>query len=137
MYRVVLACLISTIVFTSAYAIDLFHKHWKAHYLTDNSDELFVKAARSAGCYVCHVKGKEKDEVRNEYGRALAQYLDADDFPDDWVDANPEETKRRIIEAFRKAEEDLALDDRRFGQKIDAGELPAADSGLGRRNLPE
>ena len=65
---------------TPVSAISLFNKHWQTHYLTDNSNESFVSAARKAGCYVCHVKGKPKQEVRNEYGAALARYLDADDF---------------------------------------------------------
>lgn len=130
MNRIVLACLMSAVVSSPALAIGLFNKVWLEHYVTDNSDETFVKVARGAGCYLCHVKGEDKKKVRNEYGRALAQYLDAEDFSKDWVDANPEEAKRKIIEAFEKVEEELASDDRKFGQKIGAGELPAADSGL-------
>ncbi|MEM9366313.1 MAG: hypothetical protein AAGD07_09960 [Planctomycetota bacterium] len=44
---------------------------------------------------------------RNEYGTALSQYLTVEDFPQDWVDANPEKAKQRIIAAFNKVEEEL------------------------------
>lgn len=118
----------SAVVSSPAIAIELFDKHWKEYYLADNPDELFVEQARRAGCYICHVKGQKKRDVQNEYGSALAQYLHADDFPQDWVDANPEEAKRRIIEAFQKVEEELASDDRRPGKKREAGEAPATDS---------
>jgi hypothetical protein len=62
-------------------------------------------------------------------GTALAEHLRAEDFPEDWVNANPEEAKRRIIEAFERVEGELSADGQRFGEKIRVGELPAAASG--------
>ena len=113
-----------------ASAISLFHSHWKSHYLTADANPEFVTTARKAGCYICHVKGKPKQDVQNEYGAALSQYLDADDFPKEWVKKHPEEAKRRILEAFKKVEEDLSKDRQTFGNKIAGGKLPAVDSGL-------
>jgi hypothetical protein len=130
MNRIVFMFLISVIVSSPALAIDLFHKHWKEHYLTDSSNQPLAKFAKRAGCYICHVKGQKKHEGHNEYGKALAQYLDSKDFTKEWVEANPEEAKRRIIKAFQKVEEDLAADGRKYGDKIRAGVLPAADVGL-------
>lgn len=130
MNRIAFAFLIAIAVSSPALAIELFHKHWKEHYLTDKADKLFVKRARQAGCYLCHVKRQKKRDVQNEYGSALARHLDANDFPEEWVDANPEEAKKRILAAFEKVEDEFASDDRRFGEKIDAGELPASNSGL-------
>lgn len=111
-------------------AITEFHKQWKNYYLLDNPDKDFVRTARKTGCYICHVKGQKKEDVQNEYGTVLAKYLDADDFTDDWVKANPDEAKRRIVAAFKKVEEELSQDDRKFGDKIKNGQLPAIDSGI-------
>lgn len=112
-----------------ASAISLFTKHWKGHYLDGNPNADFVTEARRVGCYICHVKAQDKKKVRNEYGNALSKYLDAEDFPKDWVEQNPEEAKKRIIEAFKKVEQELSGDERKFGEKIEAGDLPAIDSG--------
>jgi len=130
MKRLIVVLILSIGFAPSASAISLFNKHWKEHYLDGNPNAGFVRAARSAGCYICHVKGKEKKKVRNEYGNALSKYLDAADFPKDWVKENPEEAKKMIIEAFKKVEQDISADDRKFGEKIKAGELPATDAGL-------
>ncbi len=130
MRRLVFATLFVVIFATPASAISLFNKHWKEHYLANNPNVLFVSAARKAGCYICHVKGENKKKVQNEYGTALSRYLSAEDFPKEWVKANPEEAKKRIIAAFKKVEEDLSKDGQAFGEKISDGELPAVDSGL-------
>lgn len=115
---------------TPGFAISIFHVHWKDHYLTGNNNGIFVNTARKAGCYVCHIKGERKEDVRNEYGAALAACLSADDFPKDWAKANPEEAKKRIIAALEKVEEELSADKKKFGDKIKNGSLPAVDSGL-------
>lgn len=113
-----------------ASAISEFHRQWKDHYLVGNNNAVFVKTARKAGCYICHVKEQPKKDARNEYGTALSKYLDADDFQKDWVRANPEEAKRKIVVAFKKVEEELSKDESKYGVKIKNGDLPASDSGL-------
>lgn len=114
-----------------ALAISEFGKQWKNHYLSgDDVSDDFKKAGRKAGCYTCHVKGEDKKKVRNEYGKALHKYLKAEDFPKDYVKENPEEAKKKIIEGFKKAAEDLSSDGKKFGEKIKNSELPATDSGL-------
>ncbi|MGI9473482.1 MAG: hypothetical protein ACR2NZ_18215 [Rubripirellula sp.] len=111
MLRLALAFLCLSLMGYTAQGISLFNRHWIEHYLSDpDMDEETAKQARSAGCYLCHVKGKEKKTSRNEYGEALSKFLDASDFPDDWVEANPEEAKRKIITAFQKVEEELRDD---------------------------
>ncbi len=109
-----------------------FSKQWKNKYLSgDDVKEEFVKAARKAGCYICHVKGEDKKKVRNEYGQAhLKAGLKAEDFPKDWVKANPEEAKKKILEFFKKANELKSKDGNKFGDKIKNSELPATDAGL-------
>ena len=94
---------------SSAEGIELFHQHWIEYYLSDRDDES-AHRARRLGCYVCHVKGKNKKSHRNEHDQTLERYLDADDFPDDWVAERPEEAKKKIIAAFQQVEEDLKDD---------------------------
>lgn len=113
-----------------AMAISEFGKQWKEAYLGEGADEEFVKVGRKAGCYVCHVKGEDKKKVRNEYGNAVHEFLKEKDFPKEYIKANPEEAKAKILEGFKKANEKKSTDGKSFGEKIEAGELPATDAGL-------
>ncbi len=114
-----------------AMAISEFGKQWKEKFLGgEEVDEDFKRAGRKAGCYVCHVKGEDKKKVRNEYGTAVMKFLKAKDFPKDYVKANPEEAKKKILEGFKKAGELESKDGKKFGEKIKNNELPATDAGL-------
>ncbi|QDT02722.1 hypothetical protein K227x_11000 [Rubripirellula lacrimiformis] len=115
---------------TPAMAISEFGKQWKNEYLGDGVDDEFKSAGRKAGCYVCHVKGEDKKKVRNEYGKALGEFLDAKDFPKDYLKDNPEEAKAKILEGFKKVGEKKSSDGKTFAEKIKANELPATDAGL-------
>jgi hypothetical protein len=106
MKRLVLSCGLMIFLVTPAMAIEEFHRQWKDHYLSDDNVDEKLKELGKSGCHICHVKGVKKD-VRNEYGVALEKYLSAEDFPADWVAANPEEAKKRIVAAFKQVEEDL------------------------------
>ena len=112
-------------------ATSTFNKQWKEVYLSgDDVDADFKKTARKAGCYVCHVKGKDKKEVRNEYGEAVHQYLDAEEFSKEYVKENEEKAAEQIQEGLKKAAEEKSEDGRTFGEKLEALELPATNSGL-------
>lgn len=114
-----------------ALAISEFSKQWKNEFLGgEDVDEDFVKAGRKAGCYICHVKGEDKKKVRNEYGLALTKYLKAEDFPKEYIKANPEEVKAKILEGFKKAGDHKSKDGKKFADKIKNNELPATDAGL-------
>jgi len=113
-----------------ALAISEFGKEWKNEYLGEEADEEFKTAGRKAGCYVCHVKGEDKKKVRNEYGVAVMEFLKAEDFPKDYLKANPEEAKQKILAGFKSAGEKKSKDGKTFAEKIKASELPAADAGL-------
>lgn len=115
---------------TPAMAISEFGKQWKDEFLGDAASEDFKAAGRKAGCYVCHVKDQDKKKVRNEYGNAVQEYLKAADFPKEYLKANPEEAKAKILEGFKKAAEHESSDGEKFGEKIKANKLPATDSGL-------
>ena len=107
--RLLLGCVVVMISASTAAGIELFHQHWTEYYLSDRDDDS-AQQARRLGCYVCHIKGKSKKSHRNEYGQALERYLDADEFPEDWVAEHPEEAKKKIIAAFQQVEEDLKGD---------------------------
>lgn len=114
-----------------AMAISEFGKQWKEKYLSgEGVSEEFVKAGRKAGCFACHVKEEDKKKVRNEYGQALHKFLKAEDFPKEYLKANPEEAQKKIFEGFEKAGELMSKDGKKFIDKIKNGELPATDSGL-------
>src|SRR6056297_1101232 len=114
-----------------AMAISEFSKQWKNEYLGgEDVDEDFKTAGRKAGCYVCHVKGEDKKKVRNEYGMAVLEFLKAEDFPKDYVKANPEEAKQKILAGFKSAGEKKSKDGKTFAEKIKDSELPATDAGL-------
>ena len=75
-----------------------------------------VTAAKTARCYVCHVKGKSKRQ-RNNYGSCLAKLLGAKNVKD----------SAKIDAAFKKAEAaDSAIEGKSFGDLLKAGKLPAS-----------
>ncbi len=123
----VLGCV--TLLATPALATNEFAKEWKDHYVTDESSKEFTTATRKAGCNVCHIKGEKKTE-RNEYGKAVSEFLSKDKFTKEWVKDNPEEAKKLIVEGLKKAGEKKSSDERTFAAKLAAGELPATDAGL-------
>ncbi len=129
MKRLVLAFGCACLLATPALATNEFAKEWKDLYATEKAAEEFVKASRKAGCNVCHVKGEKKTE-RNEYGMAIKEFLDKEDFTKEWVKENPEKAKELIVAGLKKAGEKNSSDGKKFAEKIAAGELPATNSGL-------
>lgn len=112
-----------------ALATNEFNKEWREHYLTDQAPAAFTSAARKAGCNVCHIKGEKKTE-HNEYGLAAKEFLDKEKLTKEFVQANPEEAKKLILEGLKKAGEKKSKDGKKFADKLKAGELPATDAGL-------
>lgn len=141
MRRVLLVVLATTLAASltasPAMAISHFKKVWADHYTPTGDapgagdvDPEFLKETRKAGCYICHVKGKDKKEARNEYGEALHKYLKAENFDKDRIKKEPEKVQEEIIAAYKKVEEMKSKDGKEFGAKIKAKELPATDAGL-------
>jgi len=121
-----LAFVVSTIT-TPAYGVLVFRKEFEQKYkVKEPETDVEVKlsdAASEAKCYICHVKGEDK-EVRNEYGEALAKYLDAENFSKDRRDAEPEKVKQEIWEGLDKVEADKNAAGEAFGDLLRAGKLP-------------
>ena len=57
-----------------AMAITEFNKQWKAKFLSEDASAEFKRAAKKAGCNVCHVKGKKKDVV-NSFGKEVGELV--------------------------------------------------------------
>ncbi|MEO1615709.1 MAG: hypothetical protein AAFV88_07680 [Planctomycetota bacterium] len=127
-FAILFGCI--AIMVSPALATSEFNKQWKAKYLSgdDVSDE-FKKTARKHGCYICHVVKEDKKKVRNEYGKAVHEFLKAKDFPKDYVKANPEEARKKIFAGLESAGEKKSKDGKTFAEKIKAGTVPATDSG--------
>ena len=68
--------------------------------------------------------------MRNEYGDAVHKLLKSEDFSREYVKANPDEAKKKILEGFKKAGEAKSKDGKTFADKLKNNELPAADAGL-------
>lgn len=116
---------------TPTFATSEFSRQWKADYLGEDADPDFVKTARRASCYVCHIKGHpDKKEARNEYGRAMLEFLDKETYSRDYVKANPEEAAKQITAGFKKAGEKMSSSGETFAAKLKANKLPAEDAGL-------
>jgi len=128
MKRFAALALIVGLMSSPAFATGEFAKEWKGLYQTGDASPEFTKAAKSAGCNVCHVKGGKKTE-RNEYGKAVHEFLDKEDYTKDKLKADPELVKG-IIEGLKKAGEKKSSDGKAFAEKIKANALPATDSGL-------
>lgn len=130
MKRVFVFGFLALLAASPAMGISEFSKQWRNAYLEDNENEEFVTAARRASCNVCHVKGEDKKEVKNEYGQELAKLLDHEDYPRERIKAEPEKVAEEIKAAFKKVESAKSKDGKAFGAKIKAGELPATDAKL-------
>lgn len=127
-YAILFGCL--AVLASPVLATSEFNKQWKEKYLSDESvDEDFKKTARKHGCYICHVVKEDKKKVRNEYGKAIHEFLKAEKFTKEYVKENPEKAQKEIFEGFEKAGEKKSSDGKTFAAKIKAGEVPATDSG--------
>jgi len=121
--RVLIA--VASIVFVSvlstrAPAIIQFHKEFVATYVDKHENKEFVKTAKEARCYICHV-GKKRTN-RNEYGKQLSELLDK---------TKDKANKKKIHEALTKVAQ-MHSDPKdekspTFGDLIQSGKLPGGE----------
>lgn len=132
MKRVCLALLVGavTLAFTApAMALPDFKKAFEAKYVKPSKSEEFAEAFKSASCNTCHVKGEKKD-VRNHYGKILAEMIpgDAGKRIKEAADKDAEKAKvnAEAMEAMKKAEEKEAPGGGTYGELFKAHKLPPA-----------
>ena len=115
-----------------AMAVRVFGTEFKAKYVKEDpqtdAEKAFAEGYKKAKCYLCHVKGKDK-EYCNTYGDALAKFLHKDDFEKDRVEDEPDAVRAEILQALEKVEsmQDVCGDS--FGQIFKAGKTPNAELG--------
>jgi hypothetical protein len=102
-----------------AFAIPAFKKAFDDNYA---SNAEVKKSSDELKCNLCHF-GKSKKN-RNDYGRALGEYLKKANFTDDRVKAEGDKVKKEYEEAFKKVEGMKATDGTTFGDRIKAGKAP-------------
>jgi len=115
-----------------ASALPEFKKAFSEKYTDKEANEEYHTAVRKAGCFVCHVKGEDK-EVRNAYGDELAELIEGDAGKRKKAvkDGTPEEkaaVKAKILEELEAAW-DIAADKKnadgeKFGDRIKEHKLP-------------
>jgi hypothetical protein len=114
------ACWMLLNVCTPASAIPAFKKAFLDHY---GSNPELKKVVNDLGCNVCHF-GKNEKKNRNDYGRALAEFLHRSEYTGDRMKAEPEKVKKEFDEAFKKVESMKAKDGTPFGERLKAGKAP-------------
>ena len=119
----------SSVSIQSAFAVKAFADGFVEFYnlkepSTDAQKKLAAEVAE-VKCNVCH--GGKSKKIRNEYGHALGELLDKEDFGSKRRKEEPEKVKEEIEAALKKIEDTKSKSGQTFGEKIKAGELPAAE----------
>lgn len=118
----VVAVAFSAATVENASALPAFNKQFAATYAKSKVAE----AAKAEKCLLCHDKANPKDKKkRNEYGMALSKFITKDDYKN--LKDDKDKLKEKIEEAFTKAGELKSSDGKTFAEKMEAGELPAAE----------
>lgn len=123
------AVLLSIALPSPASALAEFRRAFQEKYTNKNIDPAFYDLVKDAKCFVCHVKGEDKD-VRNAYGNALADLVPGE--ANKRKKAAPadekSEVKAKILEELQAAWDEAAEkeneDGVKFGDLIKAGKLP-------------
>lgn len=134
MKRVALVALCGTVVLCLAAgpvsALPQFKKDFADKYVEGSNDAAFADAVKKAGCYVCHVKGEDK-EVRNAYGEALAKLIPGDAKErlakakeNGTEDAEKEKLNKELAAAFKKVEAMKSPSGPTYGELLKAHKLP-------------
>jgi hypothetical protein len=113
-----------------ASAMPLFRKDFTEKYVEGSGDAVWEETVKKASCYVCHVKGEDK-EVRNAYGEELAKLIkgDAKDRVTaakeaDNLAAENEKLSKELMEAFKKVEKMKSPSGPTYGELLKAHKLP-------------
>ena len=109
-----------TLAVGTASALPPFDKEWKAKYLPDSAPASLKEAVGTAKCNVCH-EGTSK-KMHNAYGKAVKKFLTKADF--DAVKADPEKSKKYIVDGLEKAEAEKSTGGKTYGELIKAGKAP-------------
>ncbi len=120
----IVAMLVVGLSAQQAHAVATFSKFFKEKYVDpgDNAALASLYDAQKSKCDVCHY-GKTKKN-RNDYGQALSELLDKDNYKLSRVKAEPDLVDMELKEAFEKVEKMKSTGGQTFGELIKAGKLP-------------
>lgn len=120
-----------------AFAIAPFKKVFFEVYVKPDSDDpnekafaALAKPIATGDCWICHSKWKKSDKhVRNNYGKALSEFLDRKNFSEDRMEAEKDKCNQEIRAALEKvaAMKSNPKDPNSptFGELIKSGKLPS------------
>lgn len=112
-----------------AFAVSKLKGYFAAEYAGEKANDEFKGLVKSAGCYVCHVKGEDKKKVRNVYGKALHEAFEKDEFPlKDWA-KDQDKYAERLKDIFKKVNEAKSGDEehKTFNDRMKANLLPGGN----------
>jgi len=127
-------CLVAVVAATSYYATpayavkafaDAFAEKYNLEEPTTDSQKELAAAVKEAKCNLCH--GGKSKKIRNEYGLALGELLSKDDYGTKRRKEEPEKVQEELFAALDKVAKEKSKSGETFGEKIEAGKLPAAE----------
>lgn len=130
----VLLCLVAAVAAFSisakpAYAVKAFGVAFAEKYNLEDpktdAEKALAAKVEEAKCTVCH--GAKSKKIRNEYGIALGKLVDKKDYTPKRAKDEPEAVQKELFEALDKIAKEKSKSGETFGEKIAAGELPAAE----------
>ncbi|PQO42253.1 hypothetical protein [Blastopirellula marina] len=130
----VLLCLVAAVAAFSisaqpAYAVKVFGVMFAEKYNleepTTDAEKALAAKVEEAKCALCH--GPKSKKVRNEYGIALGKLVDKKQFSPKRAKDEPEAVQKELFAAFDKVAKEKSKSGETFGEKIAAGEMPAAE----------
>ncbi|MCO6457260.1 MAG: hypothetical protein J5I93_18335 [Pirellulaceae bacterium] len=105
-----------------ALALPVFDKFFKKHYVEGKGNAALEESVKEAKCNVCHYGTSKKN--RNDYGMALSDLLDKDNYKTARVNEEPDVVDKELKEAFEKVEKMKSTGGAVFGELIKAGKVP-------------
>ncbi len=132
MKRFVVACLVASLAVGSAspaFAVSKLKKYFADNFAGEKASDEFKGLVKDAGCYVCHVKGEDKKKVRNDYGKALHEMMEKDEFPIKEWEKDQEKFAERLKDIFKKVGAEKSGDEKykTFQDRMDANLLPGGN----------
>jgi hypothetical protein len=103
-------------------ALPPIDKGWKERYMEKEPPPAYKPQAQAEKCNVCHTGAKKAD--KNDYGKAVGKHIKKADV--DRLKGMPDDLKKLIEDALKKAEEEKNEKGEKFGDIMKKGKLPGS-----------
>jgi hypothetical protein len=104
------------------FALPPIDKEWKERYIEKDPPPKYKEEAQTQKCNVCHDGAKKVN--KNEYGKAVGKHIKKADV--DRLKGMPDDLKKLIEDALKKAEEEKNEKGEKFGDIMKNGKLPGS-----------